>query len=151
MRDFSSDLKDLRRRLGEAYSYLNVEAGRARLVELEAAISAPDLWDDQDRAKKVNAEYANLKGDVGEYDGLAAAIEDTEVLAELAREEGDESQEPEIEAGIASLTKKFDGLELRSLFTGADQRQGRRCRRAGLDGNAPAHVPAMGRAPWVRV
>ena len=85
MRDFSSDLKDLRRRLGEAYSYLNVETGRARLVELEAAISAPDLWDDQDRAKKVNAEYANLKGDLGEYDALAASIDDSEVLAELER------------------------------------------------------------------
>jgi len=118
MRDFSSDLKELRRRLDEACSYLNVNAGRIRLGELEVTISAPDLWDDQDRAKKVNAEYANLKGDVAEYDVLAASIEDAEVLAELAREEGDESQEPEIEAGITALAKKFDGLELRSLFTG---------------------------------
>ncbi len=118
MRDFSSDLKELRRRLDEACSYLNVNAGRIRLSELEVTISAPDLWDDQDRAKKVNAEYANLKGDVAEYDVLAASIEDAEVLAELAREEGDESQEPEIEAGITALAKKFDGLELRSLFTG---------------------------------
>jgi type II secretory pathway component PulK len=105
MRDFSSDLKELRRRLDEAYSYLNVDAGRIRLSELEVTISAPDLWDDQDRAKKVNAEYANLKGDVAEYDALAASIEDAEVLAELAREEGDESQEPEIEAGITALAK----------------------------------------------
>ena len=81
MRDFSSDLKELRRRLDEACSYLNVNAGRIRLSELEVTISAPDLWDDQDRAKKVNAEYANLKGDVAEYDVLAASIEDAEVLA----------------------------------------------------------------------
>jgi peptide chain release factor 2 len=118
MRDFSSDLKELRRRLGEAHAYLNVETSRARLVDLETEISKPDLWDDQERAKKINAEYANLKSDVGEYDGLANALEDSEVLAELAREEGDESQEPEIEAGIALLARKFDGLELRSLFTG---------------------------------
>jgi peptide chain release factor 2 len=119
MRDFSSDLKELRRRLDEARSYLNIDTGRVRLGELEVAISEPNLWDDQDRAKKVNSEYANLKGDLGEYDALASLIDDFEVLAEMAREEGDESQEPEIEAGIASIAKQFDGLELRSLFTGS--------------------------------
>ena len=118
MRDFSSDLKELRRRLDDARSYLNIDAGRERLSELETEISRPDLWDDQDRAKKVNAEYANLKGDIAEYDVLASQIEDSEVLAELAREEGDESQEPEIESGITAIARKFDGLELRSLFTG---------------------------------
>ncbi len=119
MRDFSSDLKELRRRLGEARNYLNIDTGRARFGELETAISEPNLWDDQERAKKVNAEYANLKDDLAEYDQLDGAIEDAEVLAELAREEGDESQEPEIDAAIAQLSAKFDGLELRSLFTGA--------------------------------
>ena len=118
MRDFPSDLKELRRRLDEAHTYLNVESGRVRLGELEVEISRPDLWDDQERAKKVNAEYSNLKSDVSEFDSLASALEDVEVLAELAREEGDESQEPEIEAGIVSIARKFDGLELRSLFTG---------------------------------
>ncbi|MEY4371335.1 MAG: peptide chain release factor 2, partial [Actinomycetota bacterium] len=119
MRDFSSDLKELRRRLDEARSYLNIDTGRTRLGEVEAIISEPNLWDDQDRAKKVNAEYANLKGDLGEFDTLAGSIDDVEVLADLAREEGDESQEPEIAAEIARIAKQFDGLELRSLFTGS--------------------------------
>jgi peptide chain release factor 2 len=118
MRDFSFDLKDLRRRLDEARAYLNIDSGRARLAELEVEISKPDLWDDQDRAKKVNAEYANLRSDIEEFDGLAREVDDVEVLHELAREEGDESQEPEIEAMVETLAKRFAGLELRSLFTG---------------------------------
>ena len=51
MRDFTDDLRDLRRRLGEASSYLKVEQNTARLSELEIEISRPDLWDNQDLAK----------------------------------------------------------------------------------------------------
>ena len=40
------------------------------------------------------------------------------MLHELAREEGDESQEPEIEAGLADIARRLDQLDLRSLFTG---------------------------------
>jgi peptide chain release factor 2 len=118
MRDFSDDVKDLRRRLGEAHGYLNIEPNRARLTELEAEVSRPDLWDDQDRAKQVNAEYANVRADLDVYDALDRDIEDVEVLHDLAREEGDESQEPEIDAAIAAIAARLDQLELRSLFTG---------------------------------
>ena len=40
------------------------------------------------------------------------------MLHELAREVDDESQEPEIDAAVASITKRLDQLDLRSLFTG---------------------------------
>ena len=64
MRDFTDDLRDLRRRLGEAEGYLKIGANRVRLVELEAEIGRPDLWDDPDYAKKLNGDYANVKGDI---------------------------------------------------------------------------------------
>ena len=118
MRDFTNDLRDLARRLSEAEGYLRIGQSRARLSELEIEISRPDLWDDQDEAKRINAEYANVKGDVDTYDSLASEVEDLEVLHELAREENDESQEPEIEAGVAKVSAGLGVLEMRSLFTG---------------------------------
>jgi hypothetical protein len=118
MRDFSDDLKELRRRLGEAEGYLKIEPNRARLVELEHEVARPDLWDDQDVAKRINTEYANVKGDIDSFDALARELEDVEVLHELAREVDDESQEPDIAEGITSITAKLDQLDLRSLFTG---------------------------------
>ena len=72
MRDFGDDLRDLRRRLAEAEEYLKVGDGRDRLVELEAEIGRPDLWDDAEHAKKVNADYANVKDDVDTYDRALA-------------------------------------------------------------------------------
>jgi len=71
MRDFTSDLRDVRRRLDEAESYLSIADNRERFAVLEAEISDPALWDDQDRAKKLNTEYANIKDDLSTYDSLS--------------------------------------------------------------------------------
>ena len=52
MRDFSNDLTEIRRRVSEAFVYLKVEAGGERMKVLEIDVARPDLWDDQDNAKK---------------------------------------------------------------------------------------------------
>jgi len=118
MRDFSNDLGDVRRRIDEAAVYLRIDESRTRLDELELEISRPDLWDDQDLARKINAEYANVRDDVATFDILSGDYDDVELLHELAREEDDESQEPDIDAALVSIRSRLDELELRSLFTG---------------------------------
>ena len=118
MRDFTDDLREQRRRLGEAEGYLDVPEGRNRLVELEAEMQRPDLWDDAEVARRISAEYANLRDDLTTFDHLAGRLEDAEVLHELAREVDDESQEGEIAEAIAAIRTSLDQLELRSLFTG---------------------------------
>ncbi len=118
MRDFTDDLRELRRRLDEAETYLRIGELRSRLSELEVEVARPDLWDDADRAKELSAAYANARDDVANYESLASALEYVEVLHELAREEGDESQEDEIAAGLEDVGRRLDQLDLRSLFTG---------------------------------
>jgi peptide chain release factor 2 len=118
MRDFSDDLKELRRRLGEAETYLKVETSRQRLSELELEISRPDLWDDQDEAKRINTEYANVKGDIDTFDQLSSDLDDVELLHEMAREVDDASQEGDIHTAITAIDAQLRQLDLRSLFTG---------------------------------
>lgn len=118
MRDFSNDLTEIRRRVSEAFVYLKVEAGGERMKVLEIDVARPDLWDDQDNAKKVNTEYVNLKADLDEFVQLSGSVDDLEVLHEMAREIDDASQEPDLENGINGVRSKLDALELRSLFTG---------------------------------
>jgi peptide chain release factor 2 len=118
MRDFTQDIRDVQRRLDEAATYLSIEDNRERFAILEAEVAEPGLWDDQERAKKLNAEYANIRDDLGTFDDLTERVADVEVLHELARDEDDESQEPEIQAAIAAIQVTLDQLELRSLFTG---------------------------------
>jgi peptide chain release factor 2 len=118
MRDFTPDLADLTRRVDGAVAYLGIEAARDRIVELEDEVARPDLWDDQVAARKVTTELSRLRDDVGLVERLTETLSDLETLAELAREEGDEAQEPEIAAGLDALAAELDSLELRALFTG---------------------------------
>ena len=118
MRDFTQDIRDVQRRVDEAASYLAIGENRERLAVLEAEVAEPGLWDDQERAKKLNTEYANVRDDLTTFDDLTERVGEVEVLHELAREEDDESQEPDIADAIAGIRTTLDQLELRSLFTG---------------------------------
>src|SRR3982751_1583308 len=108
MRDFSPDLGELRRRVDAAEAYLRVDDGRARIVELDEQVSRPDLWDDQALARKVTTELARVRDDVEMFDDLQQQVSDLETLAELAREEGDESLEGEIAEGMTKLNTQLD-------------------------------------------
>src|SRR5690606_30679198 len=80
--------------------------------------SEPGLWDDPTRARAVTSELAAVKGDVDLWGELAGRLDDAAVPDELAREEGGDCQEPEVEAALADLARRFDELELRALFSG---------------------------------
>ena len=118
MRDFSDDLDQLAKRVDEAGGYLRVAEARGELARLESEASAPDLWDDPERARAVTTQLKNLQDDVDTYNRLAGELEDARTLWELAVEEGDDSQEAEVVELITALAKRLDELELRSLFTG---------------------------------
>ncbi len=79
---------------------------------------APTSGTSADAAQALQREFSELGDDIALYESLEARLDDVRTLAELAREEGDESLESEISAELTALESDFDGLELRSLFTG---------------------------------
>ena len=118
MQDFSGEIAALRKRLGDAETYLKIGELRERRPELEDAAARPDLWDDPDEARKVTGELAAVVDDLTMIDRLAESIDEAETLAELGAEMGDDSVESEIDDLISSAAADFDGLELRSLLSG---------------------------------
>jgi peptide chain release factor 2 len=138
MKDFSDDLAALDRRLAEAAVYLRIDELAASRPQLEVEATRPDLWDDPDQARKVTGELAAVVEDLDLHAGLAARIEDAATLYELGREEGDDSVEPEVAAGIAALAADFDELELRALFTGEHDDTDAICELQSGEGGADA-------------
>ena len=118
MRDFSDALGGLRVRLADMEKTLDLPGRRLRLTELEQQASDPSLWDDPDAARKVTGELARVKDDVDELDSLERRLSDVEVLYELAREEGDESFEAEVESGMAAVETDLAVVELRAMYSG---------------------------------
>ena len=102
----------------------------ARIAELEEQVARPDLWDDQGAARRVTTELARLRDDVELVERLLETVSDLETLAELAREEGDASQEPEIVAvdGRADLV-----LGLVDVDRGAQPERMHHARHDGAD------------------
>lgn len=138
MRDISDEIKALRRRHADAATYLKVDELRARQPQLETEASRPDLWDDADKAREVTGELSAVTDDLEHYDGLGDRIDDVEVLAELAREEGDDSVAEEIEVTLTQLESDFGDLELRSLFTGEHDERDAICEVQSGEGGADA-------------
>lgn len=109
---------DLRSRLGDARSFLDVEGKESELAELRERVSAPDLWDDQDNARAVTSRLARHEGTIKLVTGLEESIEDVGVLLELALEEGDDDSLAEVETELGLLTSELSILERESLFFG---------------------------------
>ncbi len=118
MADLTDKISALRTELAEADDYLRVGELRARLPQLETEMGRPDLWDDAERARKVQTEFTSVKDDLDLYDHLAGDIDDIETLWMLGSEEGDEESITEAEGMIAKLAAEFEELELRALYTG---------------------------------
>ena len=93
MRDFTDDLKEISRRLDEARGYLKIDTQRERFRELEVEVSRPDLWDDQEVAKRLNADLAIVDTGIASSprDGMAPALEALEArLPTLLRDPASE-------------------------------------------------------------
>ena len=82
MRDFTDPLAATRRRIEDARGYLQVDLKRDRVAELANLASAPDLWDDPDRARQLTTELARVEDDVQLVDGLSQRLGDAEAAVE---------------------------------------------------------------------
>ena len=118
MQYFTPELGALRNRLEEASGYLRIAEQKDRRTALEVEMADPELWNDQDRGRRVQKDLAAVIEDLNLHADLKEGIEDAETLVEMAVESGEDSLETEIGEAVESLSGRFDDLELRSLFSG---------------------------------
>ncbi len=111
-------IADLVSRLGDARQFLDIEGKERELIELRKQASAPDLWDDQDRAREVTSRLSRHEATIRHVETLESSINDTSVLLELAVDESDKDSFIEVEAELESLTAELALLERESLFFG---------------------------------
>ncbi len=79
-------------------------------------MTAPDFWDDNERAQKIIGELNAIKAVVEEFTELSSQYEDLELTRELVEEEQDDSLAAELGTGVAALMKKLDEYELQLLL-----------------------------------
>ncbi|MBN2027596.1 MAG: peptide chain release factor 2 [Actinobacteria bacterium] len=96
----------------------DIEGKRVQAAELEKQAARPDLWDDQDKARRILAELSALKDTVDTWERLSAEHRELEELVQLAQEEDDLSLSGDIGRGVGKLQRDVDRLEEESLLPG---------------------------------
>ncbi|MFK7788733.1 MAG: peptide chain release factor 2 [Phycisphaeraceae bacterium] len=118
-------LEEIQQRIGAMRDSMRVEENAARLKELEAKMAEPGFWDNQDTANEIISELKSIKARIDPVLEVAAKIEDTQVLWDMAQEMDDEGTREEVDEQINGLHKDLDKLEMASLLSG--KYDGRNC------------------------
>src|SRR5690606_30760028 len=90
---------------------------REQIADYEVKMSAPDFWDDNERAQKLISEMNAVKSVVTDFESLTSQYEDLQLMAELIEEENDESMAEELQEGIEQFIAKLESFELTLLLS----------------------------------
>ncbi|MFW1335860.1 peptide chain release factor 2 [Vibrio parahaemolyticus] len=111
-------LQDVSERTNVLRGYLDYDAKKERLEEVNAELEQPGVWNEPERAQALGKERASLEAVVETIDQLEQGVEDVDGLLELAVEEQDQETFDEIEPELAELEEKLAQLEFRRMFSG---------------------------------
>jgi len=142
--DFPEHIKALGATLTSIEKVLDLDKMRAEIADLQEQVAVPDLWDDQANAQRVTGRLSVLQSDLERIEALRQRIEDMEVLAELAQEEGDAGTLDEADRELVKIKKAVDSLEIRTLLSGEyDERYALISIRSGAGGVDAADFAQM--------
>lgn len=120
--ELKDELGELDRRLSSIEQFVDPEAKRAQIADLEAEASSPDLWNDQENAQRVTSKLSHLKAELDRVLGLRSRLDDLFALVELAGEETDLAMVAELtdeaQSGVGPLAADIDSMEVRTLLSG---------------------------------
>ncbi|MFC6382293.1 peptide chain release factor 2 [Psychrobacter glacincola] len=115
---YQERIKDLSERGQDLRRYLDFDGKQERLEEVNLELENPDLWNDPERATKINKEKSQLDGVIDVVVSLETTLEDAQAMLELAVEEDDESLLADVQAELDNAEKRVADLEFRRMFSG---------------------------------
>jgi len=85
---------------------------------LERQTLAPDFWTDAGRAQKVQKQLGQIQEIIKSWEDTWSAIEEAELLLEMAGEEDDSEAEREVAESLESIDSEIGITELECMFSG---------------------------------
>ena len=96
----------------------DVDSKYRELEELRRTVASPDLWNEPDRATRLTRRLGLIERLVTRVESLHAELEDAEILADLAADEGDGDTLAEVGEDLRTIARRVADLELESLYFG---------------------------------
>ncbi|GAA2153324.1 peptide chain release factor 2 [Humibacillus xanthopallidus] len=142
--DFTQEIKELRATMDSVRGVTDLDVLARTIDDLEQQASAPDLWDDPDKAQQVTSALSRANSERDRVVTMDARIDDLETLVEMGTEESDQATLDEAERDLAKLKKDVGELEVRTLLSGEyDERSAVVTIRAGAGGVDAADFAEM--------
>lgn len=85
---------------------------------MEQALASPEVWQDSERSRDLGRERAALQTSLDAIDKLGEALNDSEELLTLAREEKDEATLLSIQEDLNDCERRLQALEFQRMFSG---------------------------------
>ena len=99
----------------------DVEGKRARIKEIEQAMSQPDFWKDNKKAQEVIVELKGLKSAVGPWEKTNQKYQELKELSEIV-ERHDRSSLGQLNKDFSQLSSEIERLEFVTLLSGTEDR-----------------------------
>jgi len=91
---------------------------KERLAELDETMGLESFWDDPKNAQTVGQERTQLNSKLETWTTLENEGEEIGLILDMALEENDESQEPDLRVKIGELSKSLDLYEVQRTLSG---------------------------------
>ncbi|MDN5734279.1 peptide chain release factor 2 [Psychrobacter celer] len=115
---YQEKIKDLSERGQDLRRYLDFDGKQERLEEINLELENPELWNDPERATKINKEKSQLDGVIDVVISLETTLADASAMLELAVEAEDESLLSDVQAELDDAEERVADLEFRRMFSG---------------------------------
>lgn len=96
----------------------DVESKERELNELRERAASPDLWNDPDAATELTRRLSRFERLLGQFERLGGAIDDGELMLEMADEESDAAAVKDVVAELSEVEAELAKLEIESLYFG---------------------------------
>ncbi|MGZ5121889.1 MAG: peptide chain release factor 2 [Burkholderiales bacterium] len=110
-------LDDVESRAAELRRYLDFDAKKLRLSEVDKLTEDPEIWNDPQRAQDLGKERKTLEGVVETLERLGAGVRDAKELFQIAREEADDATLKSVNDDANLLESSVADLEFRRMFS----------------------------------
>ena len=123
MENLLKNLESLRKRVKKTAELLRLEGMRSELQGLERQMQEPQFWQDQNKAKQISQQAAELREEIKKWDDLGKKIRDLEELGAVAQKEEkagtklDDTLAAELTGRFKELEQEFGKLESLVLFS----------------------------------
>jgi peptide chain release factor 2 len=112
------NLTDLKRRIDDLRSKINVFALEEEKNKLEIESSEPTLWQDESNAKRVMSSLAEIRDLISSVNNLSKELENLEELLQMATDSEDDSFDEDIMILKETLEKHIAKVELVTYLSG---------------------------------